>query len=151
LGKTAVKPLELIVSAKRDSAQLYSEYAVLFPEFKLLWDELAQDERRCASQVEKVLEEYACQATPVTGLPGMKAAECLCGLLKKELALLPEPRLSLLHALSAAFEVEQYSIGAFNFEGADGISDRLKHGLRRIRSVGAAHLEQVRLAMAKFS
>ena len=140
--------LEKLSADKRLVARIYARWASRFAGYKDFWQALARDESGHAELIQKH------RRGPMAGAPEdhRKAAvwNPLNRLLDNELKTADEPRLSLLHAFSAAFEIEEMLIQTLSLE-ATGEKDPVRKSiLLRMRNSDSVHLEQLRLSLAKF-
>ena len=130
--------LEVFAADKEAAARLYGIYASRFAGYGLFWRSLAAGESSHAALLRKYTRGAAIPAG--TPLP-------LSAFLDKELNISGEPRLSLLHTLTAAFEIEQQMTGVALPTSAEEPGS----ALAEIRRADEAHLEMVRAMMVKFS
>ncbi len=140
-----MKLAEMYAAQKEQVSSLYASYAEAFTAYAAFWKNLAEEEARGAKNVRKSLPAAA--IIPPCGLPSGSFSH----LLQTELKLTHEPRLSLLHAFTAAFEIEQMLSVSISVKDLEATPAKLKNILIGSLAADRSHLEQIRLAMGKFS
>ena len=136
---------EMLAAIEEALANLYKAYALRFSNYKDFWNRMAKEEKAHASIIR------GCNYELTSGLLKLnekkfnkQALKKYSDYVKKELELVQEPRLSLVHALSAAFYIEHSLIDAGFLEVFEGGSIKLKRLLNQHKLNKQEHLDRVR-------
>ena len=139
---------EQLAANEEQIATLYNAYALQFSEHADFWKRMAKEEKAHAVIIRKCIKEFE------EGLVRFnkkrfseQALKTYSGYLKRELDATNEPRLSLVHALSTAFYIEQSLIEARFFEAFTGGSDELRKLMAQHRLSEKEHVERIRLLL----
>jgi hypothetical protein len=131
-------------------ANLYRAYASRFTEYATFWNHMAKEEiahvaiiRRCSDEVKQGLVHLNEKRF------NKEALNTYSKYIERELDLAQEERLSLMHAFSTAFYIEQSLIESRFFEVFEGGSEELKKLLSHHKMNAKEHLDRVRQIMAQ--
>jgi hypothetical protein len=131
-------------------ASLYRVYASRFIGYTTFWNHMAKEEiahaaiiRRCSDEVEQGLVHLNEKRF------NKEALKTYSNYIKRELDLAQEARLSLVHAFSTTFYIEQSLIEARFFEVFEGGSEELKKLLNHHRMNSKEHLDKIRRIMTE--
>ncbi len=136
---------EMLAANEEAVSNLYRAYASRFTEYTSFWNHLADEEITHAAIIRK------CSAEVAKGLVHLnedrfkkETLHTYSEYIRKELAITREQRLSLMHALSTAFYIEQSLIEARFFEVFEGGSDNLRKLLSQHRVDEREHVDRIR-------
>ena len=137
--------LKLLASQRDQAARLYGLYAAKFTGYTSFWQCLVEEGGNAAAFIR--------MSVPAAGVasPPVEAIDSLARLVDIELKIAYEPRLSLLHAFTAAFEIEQKILEVASLLRPEAMPTEVRNSVMHIQSSSGNQLEQVRLAMANLS
>jgi len=142
--------LEMLAANEEAIANLYRAYAARFSEYATFWNHLAKEEITHAAVIRKYGNEVEQGLVHLNEKRFNKEAlKTYSNYIKRELDLAQEARLSLMHAFSTAFYIEQSLIEASFFEVFEGDSEELKRLLSQLKANTKEHLHKVRKAMVE--
>jgi len=150
LGEKTLNILEMLAANEEAVANLYRAYASRFNEYGTLWNHMAEEEIVHA----EIIREFSKEVEQGLGQINEKrfnkeAFNAYSNYIKRELDAVHEDRLSLMHALSTAFYIEQSLIEARFFEAFEGGSEKIKKLLNQYKSHEKEHIEHVRKVMSE--
>ena len=141
---------EMLAANEEAISNLYRAYAIRFSNHEDFWNNMAEEEVGHASLMRRCSDEIARGLMCLDEKRFKKEAlNTYSDYIKRELDMVQEPRLSLMHALSTALYIEQSLIEARFLEAFEGGSEELKkliscHGINE-----KEHLERVRLQIVQ--
>ena len=141
---------EMLAANEEAVANLYSAYASRFSDYEDFWNRMAKEEIAHASIIRRCSDEITRGLVHLNEKRFNKEAlNTYSDYIKRELDLTQESRLSLMHALSTAFYIEQSLIEARFFEVFEGGSVELKKLLSQHMANEKEHLDRVRRLIAQ--
>jgi len=145
-----VNILDMLANNEEYIAKLYQAYASRFIEYGTFWNGMAAEELGHADIIRKFSREVEQGLGHINEKRFNKEAlDTYSNYVKKELDAVQKTRLSLMHALSTAFYIEQSLIEARFFEAFEGGSEETKKLLQQYKAHEKEHVERVRKIMVE--
>ena len=140
---------KMLVDNEEAVANLYRAYASRFRNYADFWNLMAKEEMTHATIARRCRDELAEGLLQLDEKGFNKEAlNAYSDYLKRELRAAGERRLSLIHALSTTFYIEQSLIEARFFEVFKGGSEKLKKSMSQHRISEKEHSERIRMLIA---